>query len=155
MSLHQWPQTPDQPPRTPEQDELFGHGLKHLSILYGHKRTRVLQLKALPEASELQRINPHFNGDYGTSGWCTFEGGVSGVFKDGNDLLDLTSYGDEGASFTYTDHGKIIGQGTMEVDYAGTSPTLKGVRHPPMSRANFDALMDSQSCLYSILLSLS
>jgi hypothetical protein len=73
-----------------QEDKLvFEVGLSVINLLYGLKRTIVIQLKAMPEPFVVPGGGKANLTPYAKRGWCIFEESVSGVLKDADRLLNL------------------------------------------------------------------
>jgi len=72
---------------TEEERGVFKVGVGVLSVLYGGKKTLVIQLTKLPEDSEDIgcKVEP-----CSARGWCFFEATVASILKDSDQLLDLS-----------------------------------------------------------------
>lgn len=73
--------------RSRSEQEAFRTGLGAINLLYGSRRTTVVQLTAMPEeGSYAQQLNLL---PYWERGWCLFEATISNIQKGRRQLLDL------------------------------------------------------------------
>jgi len=75
--------------KTEQEKATFKKGLGAISLLYGGRKTIVIQLTRMPEELQLADGSEVNLTEYAVRGWCFFEATVSGVLKPASSLLDL------------------------------------------------------------------
>ena len=78
-----------QKPREPEEDALFGAGLKASNVWYGHTATTCWMQSELPPGKAVEFEAAGLAPTYEGSGWCFVEAAISAAVKAGSRRLDL------------------------------------------------------------------